>query len=112
MGGGHNILSPLANVSADTSLEWVAPFLEDSLAWGRAGWGGHAAGTYVAHVNPLPAFTADEGAAAQAAFRRQPEFALAHGGSSIVNHPDNMEEIITFLRILSIPSRLMNDRHG
>ncbi|KAK7979869.1 serine/threonine-protein phosphatase 2B catalytic subunit [Apiospora arundinis] len=73
-----------SNITSETALEWVELLLEDSLDWGLTGWGGHAAGSYVVHVNPLPALTSDNGTAAKAAFQRQTDFALAHGGTSTI----------------------------
>ncbi|KAK7920117.1 hypothetical protein PG985_008139 [Apiospora marii] len=75
-----------SDITSETALEWVELLLEDSLEWGRTGWGGHVTGTYVVHVNPLPAFTSsdDGAAAAKAAFKRQTDFALAHGGTSTI----------------------------
>ncbi|KAK8006080.1 isoamyl alcohol oxidase [Apiospora marii] len=73
-----------SDITSETALEWVELLLEDSLEWGLTGWGGHVTGTYVVHANPLPAFTSDNGAAAKAAFKRQTDFALAHGGTSTI----------------------------
>ncbi|KAK8078320.1 hypothetical protein PG996_004490 [Apiospora saccharicola] len=73
-----------STISSETALEWVELLLEDSLDWGLTGWGGHVTGTYVVHVNPLPAFTSDDGTAAKAALKKQTDFALAHGGTSTI----------------------------
>ncbi|CAJ2510988.1 Uu.00g066130.m01.CDS01 [Anthostomella pinea] len=74
-----------SNISSETALKWVKMLIDESLDWGSAGWGGHVAGTYVTHFNPLPALTADNGTAARAAFRRLTDFALSLGGTSNVN---------------------------
>ncbi|KAH8901275.1 FAD-binding domain-containing protein [Thozetella sp. PMI_491] len=71
-----------SNITTEDALEWVELLLEDSLAWGEAGWGGHVGGTFVTHFNPLPALTADNGTAARAAFQRASDFALRLGGTS------------------------------
>lgn len=71
-----------SNCTSEDSLSWVAVLLEHSLEWGQTGWGGHVGGTFVTHVNPLPAFTTDGGVAAAAAFKKETDFALAMGGTS------------------------------
>ncbi|CAI6099875.1 unnamed protein product [Clonostachys chloroleuca] len=72
------------NITTDQALDWVKLLAEDSLAWGYSGWGGHVGGTFVAHFNPLPALTNDNGTSARAAFQRATDFALALGGTSHV----------------------------
>ncbi|KAI0023855.1 hypothetical protein F4780DRAFT_769105 [Xylariomycetidae sp. FL0641] len=71
-----------SNATADDALDWVQLLAEESLAWGRAGWGGHVGGSFVTHFNPLPALTADGDAAAKKAFQRTSDFAVARGGTS------------------------------
>ncbi|KAI6083125.1 FAD-binding domain-containing protein [Hypoxylon rubiginosum] len=80
-----NILLP-ANTTVETSLEWIKLMTEESLRWGKEGWGGHAAGLYLTHMNPLPpiANLTDGNAAAQESMRRATEFALSVGGTSVV----------------------------
>ncbi|ETS73175.1 hypothetical protein PFICI_15120 [Pestalotiopsis fici W106-1] len=75
-----------SNSTDDTVLEWIGLEASESYAWGRQGWGGHVAGLYVKHFNPIPQYAnlSDGGAAAQATMQRATDFALAHGGTSIV----------------------------
>jgi FAD/FMN-containing dehydrogenase len=75
-----------SNSTDDTVLEWIKLEASESYAWGRQGWGGHVAGLYVRHFNPVPRYAnlSDGGAAAQATMQRLTDFALAHGGTSIV----------------------------
>ncbi|KAI0556039.1 FAD-binding domain-containing protein [Xylaria curta] len=73
-----------SNISSDTALEWIELLVDESLEWGRQGWGGHVAGTYVTHFNPLPDYVSDNGTKARASFQRVTDFALAHGGTSNV----------------------------
>ncbi|KAI1480962.1 FAD-binding domain-containing protein [Daldinia eschscholtzii] len=73
-----------SNGTAETSLEWMELIARESLAWGKQGWGGHAAGVYLTYMNPTPdiANLTDGGAAAKSSMKAASEFALAHGGSS------------------------------
>jgi hypothetical protein len=71
-----------SNISTDTALAWIKLLVDESLEWGRQGWGGHVAGTYVTHFNPLSDFISDDGTKARASFERVTNFALAHGGTS------------------------------
>lgn len=75
-----------SNITADVAMQWVELQARESLRWGREGWGGHVAGSYLAHMNPLPAIAnmSDGGAAARESMRRASEFALALGGTSEV----------------------------
>lgn len=73
--------------STDTTIrDWIKRQALDSYGWGRQGWGGHVAGLYVKHFNPLPQYAnlSDDGVAAQATMQEATDFALAHGGTSIV----------------------------
>lgn len=76
------------NISAAVGLEWVTLQAKHALQWGRDGWGGHAAGNYFTHFNPLPKYAnlSDEGGAVVAAesMRAATEFVRAHGGTSAV----------------------------
>lgn len=77
-------LPAAASLSTATALAWIELQAGAALRWGREGWGGHAAGAYMTHVNPLPAMTADGGAAAAASMQAATDFVLAHGGTSVV----------------------------
>ncbi|KAI1380746.1 FAD-binding domain-containing protein [Hypoxylon crocopeplum] len=73
------------NTTADTSMKWIRLMVSESLNWGRQGWGGHAAGLYLTHVNPIPAIAnITDKTAAQASMRNVTEFALSIGGTSVV----------------------------
>lgn len=73
------------NSSDDTVLRWIELVASESHAWGRQGWGGHVAGLWVKHFNPLPRYAnLSSAAAAQATMQRLTDFALAHGGTSVV----------------------------
>lgn len=75
------------NITAATSLEWITLQARHALQWGKEGWGGHAAGNYFTHVNPVPrlANMSDDGAAAAAeSMRAATDFVTAHGGTSVV----------------------------
>ncbi|KAI1381995.1 FAD-binding domain-containing protein [Hypoxylon crocopeplum] len=85
-----NIKLP-SNITVKTSLDWVKLIAEESLRWGKQGWGGHAAGLYLTHMNPLPAIAnlTNGGIAAQASMWRATDFALSVGGTSVVEvYPD------------------------
>lgn len=73
-----------SNITTDTAMAWLELQARESLRWGREGWGGHVAGSYLAHMNPLPAIAnvSDGGAAARGSMRKASEFALALGGTS------------------------------
>ncbi|RYP89869.1 hypothetical protein DL770_004021 [Monosporascus sp. CRB-9-2] len=72
------------NITSEIAMKWIELQVRESLRWGREGWGGHVAGTYLAHMNPLPAFAnmSDGGAKAVESMRKASEFALALGGTS------------------------------
>lgn len=75
-----------SNSTDGTVRGWIKRQTSDSYDWGRQGWGGHVAGLYVRHFNPLPRYAnlSDGGAAAQATMQKATDFALAHGGTSVV----------------------------
>jgi hypothetical protein len=84
---------PPANVTtAETSLQWVDVLARESLRWGREGWGGHAQGLSMTHLNPLSPFNSNL-TAAQDSMRAASDFALAHGGTS------NVEILPNFLAV-------------
>ncbi|RYP22996.1 hypothetical protein DL767_008921 [Monosporascus sp. MG133] len=72
------------NITSEIAMEWIRLQVRESLRWGREGWGGPVAGTFLAHMNPLPAFAnlSDGGAKAVESMRKASEFALALGGTS------------------------------
>lgn len=75
-----------SNSSNDTVKEWIRLQASNSLRWAQEGWGGHVAGLYLKHFNPVPAFAnlSDGGAAAVESMREATEFALSVGGTSDV----------------------------
>ncbi|KAH8785886.1 putative isoamyl alcohol oxidase [Diaporthe sp. PMI_573] len=75
-----------SNISQETALEWVTLQAQNGLSFGRRGWGGHAAGTYLTHVNPMPdiANLSDGGAAAKNSMKVASDFILSNGGTSVV----------------------------
>ncbi|KAK5631397.1 hypothetical protein RRF57_007111 [Xylaria bambusicola] len=73
-----------SNISSETALEWIKLLVDESLEWGRQGWGGHVAGTYVTHFNPTSDYVSDNGTKARVSFQRVTDFALSHGGTSNV----------------------------
>ncbi|KAI2642240.1 FAD-binding domain-containing protein [Xylaria nigripes] len=73
-----------SNISSDTALEWIELLVDESLELGRQGWGGHVAGTFATHFNPLPDYISDHGTKARASFKRITDYALSHGGTSNV----------------------------
>lgn len=75
-----------SNASQDTALEWLALQAKHALSFGRQGWGGHAAGTYLTHVNPVPeiANLSDGGAAARNSVKVASDFVSSNGGTSVV----------------------------
>ncbi|KAK9786409.1 putative Isoamyl alcohol oxidase [Seiridium cardinale] len=75
-----------SNSTDDTIKKWIQRQTMDSYDWGRQGWGGHVAGLYLKHFNPLPQYAnvSDGGAAAQATMQKATDFALANGGTSVV----------------------------
>lgn len=75
-----------SNASEDTALEWLALQATHGLSFGRQGWGGHAAGTYLTHVNPMPeiANLSDGGAAARNSVKVASDFISSKGGTSVV----------------------------
>ncbi|KAI0121154.1 hypothetical protein BJ170DRAFT_147998 [Xylariales sp. AK1849] len=74
-----------SNSTADVIMQWIELQVRESSRWGQEGWGGHVAGLYLKHMNPLPemANLSDSGAAAES-MRRATEFALSVGGTSVV----------------------------
>ncbi|KAK7987272.1 FAD/FMN-containing dehydrogenase [Apiospora saccharicola] len=75
------------NATEETVWEWIELQARNSLRWGREGWGGHVAGLYLTHFNPLPAIaniSDGSAAAASESMREASEFVLAHGGTIIV----------------------------
>ncbi|KAH9988828.1 FAD-binding domain-containing protein [Xylariaceae sp. FL0662B] len=80
-----NISLP-SNATAETSLRWVELIARESLGWGKQGWGGHAAGMYLTYMNPLPGLAnlTDYAAAAKTSMKAAMDFALAVGGSGVV----------------------------
>ncbi|KAL1872425.1 hypothetical protein Daus18300_004396 [Diaporthe australafricana] len=75
-----------SNATVDTVLEWIALQAQHGLSFGRQGWGGHAAGTYLTHVNPVPeiANISDDGAAAKKSMKVASDFILSNGGTSMI----------------------------
>ena len=76
-----------ADASQETVWEWIELQTRNSLRWGREGWGGHVAGLYLTHFNPLPQIanlTDETAAAASESMREASDFVLAHGGTSVV----------------------------
>ncbi|KAI0146228.1 FAD-binding domain-containing protein [Xylariaceae sp. FL1272] len=74
------------NASEATSLEWLELMAREALSWGRDGWGGHVAGMWMTHMNPLPeiANLEDNATAAKDSVRKATDFALSVGGTSSV----------------------------
>ncbi|KAK8016638.1 hypothetical protein PG993_014827 [Apiospora rasikravindrae] len=69
----------------ETVMQWIELQTRNSLRWGCEGWGGHVAGLYLTHFNPLPAIAnLSDIAAATASMREASDFVLAHGGTSAV----------------------------
>lgn len=83
-----------ANVTAEAALAWIGLQAEMGLAWGRRGWGGHGAGTYLTHVNPMPniANLGDLSAASES-MQVATDFVLAHGGTSVVEVLSSWSEV-------------------
>ncbi|KAI0851188.1 FAD-binding domain-containing protein [Daldinia vernicosa] len=84
-----------SNITAETSIEWIELMARESLAWGKQGWGGHAGGIYLTYMNPVPGIAnlTDDGTAARGSMRNASEFALAHGGSSVVEVLPNFLDV-------------------
>ncbi len=118
-----------ANATADDAMRWVELQARQSLRWGREGWGGHVAGTYLIHMNPLLPAVAGAGAeaAARESMRAASDFALALGGTSDVEImpdwlalwdkyllPTNQQSagIVRFLTSALIPQALFADDVG
>ncbi|XXG96205.1 hypothetical protein Hte_002486 [Hypoxylon texense] len=80
-----NIKLP-SNGTSERSLKWIELMARQSLVWGKEGWGGHAGGLYLTYMNPVPAIAnlTDGSAAAKSSMSVATEFALAVGGSSVV----------------------------
>ncbi|RYP57380.1 hypothetical protein DL769_009517 [Monosporascus sp. CRB-8-3] len=74
------------SIICEIAMEWIKLQVRESLRWGREGWGGPVAGTFLVHVNPLPAFAnmSDGSAKAAETMRKASELALALGGTSRV----------------------------
>ncbi|KUI63017.1 6-hydroxy-D-nicotine oxidase [Cytospora mali] len=73
------------NVTAEVAVEWVALQAEMGLSWARRGWGGHGAGTYLTHVNPMPDIAnLSDPSAAKESMQVAIDFVLAHGGTTFV----------------------------
>ncbi|KAI1653267.1 FAD-binding domain-containing protein [Daldinia decipiens] len=123
-----NIKLP-SNITAETSIKWIELMARESLAWGKQGWGGHAGGIYLTYMNPVPeiANLADDGTAAKASMRNVSDFALSHGGSSVVEVLPNFLDVWNkyvlpgalttagVTRVLAtrlIPQRLFSDDAG
>ncbi|KAI1632887.1 hypothetical protein F4809DRAFT_655734 [Biscogniauxia mediterranea] len=75
-----------SNTTADIAMRWIELMAGESLAWGRQGWGGHAAGMYLTYMNPLPAIanSSDGGLAARASMKNATDFAASAGGTSVI----------------------------
>ncbi|KAF3068429.1 putative isoamyl alcohol protein [Daldinia childiae] len=84
-----------SNITADTSIKWIELMARESLAWGKQGWGGHAGGTYLTYMNPAPGIAnlTDDGTDARNSMRSASEFALAHGGDSMVEVLPNFLDV-------------------
>ncbi|KAI1269442.1 hypothetical protein F5Y18DRAFT_98532 [Xylariaceae sp. FL1019] len=78
-----------SNISSEVALEWIKLMIDETYEWGRQGWGGHVAGTYVTHFNPADGFVSDNGTTARESFKRVTDFAFAHGGTSDVGVQPN-----------------------
>ncbi|CAJ2505709.1 Uu.00g131030.m01.CDS01 [Anthostomella pinea] len=74
-----NIQLP-SNITTETAIEWIALMARESLSWGTQGWGGHAAGLYLTHMNPLVSNLTE----AEVSMSNATSFALAVGGTSVV----------------------------
>ncbi|GAP82512.2 putative isoamyl alcohol [Rosellinia necatrix] len=113
--------------TVDTSLQWIELMARESLRWGEEGWGGHVAGLWMTHMNPLPRMTnlGDGGAAAQKSVQAATDFALSVGGTSVVEVlPDFLSVWNKYIatntggslaRVLSsrlIPRTLFSDEEG
>ncbi|ORY57880.1 uncharacterized protein BCR38DRAFT_489876 [Pseudomassariella vexata] len=75
-----------SDITVDTSKDWIELQARESLRWGKDGWGGHVAGTYLTYMNPLPSIAnlSDRGAAARESMRNATQFAQSVGGTSVV----------------------------
>ncbi|KAI8964492.1 FAD-binding domain-containing protein [Daldinia sp. FL1419] len=84
-----------SNVTPETSIEWIELMVRETMGWGKQGWGGHAGGTYLTYMNPSPeiANSTDGGAAAKDSMRAASEFAISHGGSSVVEILPNFLDV-------------------
>ena len=94
-----------SNITAEDALRWVELQARESLRWGKEGWGGHVAGSYLAHMNPLPAIAnmSDGGAAAKESMQRASEFAISLGGTS---------EIVVMEDWLALWNKYLNAQTG
>ena len=75
-----------ASSSDETVMEWLELQAQESLKWGREGWGGHVGGLYLRRVNPIEpiANLDDGGAAARASLQKAIDFSRMHNGTSTV----------------------------
>lgn len=89
-----NIRLP-SSTTAYQAWQWIELQVRDSLTWGQAGWGGHIAGRYLTHFNPLPAYTANGTAKARADFARASAFAESIGGSSQIVVGESFHDLWT-----------------
>lgn len=81
-------------ISQETALDWIALQAQHGLTFGRRGWGGHAAGTYVMHVNPMYdiANLSDGGGAAKNGMKVESDFIFSNGGTSVVEVLPSLNE--------------------
>ncbi|KAI2629958.1 FAD-binding domain-containing protein [Hypoxylon sp. NC1633] len=89
-----NIRLP-SNSTAETSLNWIELMARQSLAWGKQGWGGHAGGLYLTYMNPVPVIAnlTDGSSAAEASMSAATKFAVAIGGTSVVEVLPNFHDV-------------------
>ncbi|ROV95181.1 hypothetical protein VMCG_08531 [Cytospora schulzeri] len=82
------------NVTAQVALEWLTLQADMGLIWGRQGWGGHSAGTYLTYANPMPnVANLGDPSAAKASMKVATDFNLTHGGTSIVEVLTSWNEV-------------------
>ncbi|KAL7621825.1 hypothetical protein AAE478_007325 [Parahypoxylon ruwenzoriense] len=115
--------------TVEISLKWIELMARQSLVWGKQGWGGHAGGLYLTYMNPVPAIAnlTDGGIGAKDSMSVATEFALAAGGTSVVevlpNYIDVWNKYVLpgaqttagVTRVLAtrlIPRRLFEDEAG
>ncbi|KAI0595166.1 hypothetical protein F4775DRAFT_383507 [Biscogniauxia sp. FL1348] len=75
-----------SNITADVAMRWIELMARESLAWGKQGWGGHAAGMYLTYMNPLRTIAnlSDGGSAARASMKNAIDFAASIGGTGVI----------------------------